>query len=112
MKKALVILAIFFAGFYFGSIQYAMKKDPMFAQAVEAVRSGFTQERLDGMEEISFEQAKKAGCVTERIFQLKAHDPEKYRERTQPSATQVNVMVAGITPKDRAKVLKKEFKVK
>ena len=99
-------------GFYFGSIQYAMKKDPMFAQAVEAVRSGFTQERLDGMEEISFEQAKKAGCVTERIFQLKAHDPEKYRERTQPSATQVNVMVAGITPKDRAKVLKKEFKVK
>lgn len=93
-------------GFYYGSIQYAMKKDPMFSQAIDVLRKSFTQERLDGLEEMSFTQAAKAGCTTERIFQLKAHDPDKYRDKQQNTNTQVNVMVSGITPKDRASKIK------
>jgi len=93
-------------GYYYGSIQYAMKNDPQFAQAVDVLRKSFNQERLDGLEKLSYEQASEGKNTAERIFQLKALDPHKYRDRMQNNNTQVNVMVAGITPKDRAKMIK------
>ncbi len=93
-------------GYYYGSVQYAMKKDPQFAQAVDVLRKSFNQERLDGLEKLSYEQAAEPKNTTERIFQLKSLDPHKYRDRMQANNTQVNVMVAGITPKDRAKMIK------
>ena len=93
-------------GFYYGSIQYAMKNDPLFAQAVDVLRKSFNQERLDGLEKLSYEQASEGKNTAERIFQLKALDPQKYRDRMHNTNTQVNVMVAGITPKDRAKMIK------
>jgi len=93
-------------GFYYGSIQHAMKNDPQFAQAVDVLRKSFNQERLDGLEKLSYEQASEAKNTAERIFQLKALDPHKYRDRMQNNNTQVNVMVAGITPKERSKMIK------
>ena len=93
-------------GYYYGSVQYAMKNDPQFAQAVDVLRKSFNQERLDGLEKLSYEQASEGKNTAERIFQLKALDPHKYRDRMQNNNTQVNVMVAGITPKDRAKMIK------
>ena len=69
--------------------------------------TAFVAERLDGLEKTSFEQAAKPGNITERIFQLKAHDPAKYRDRVNQQNTQVNVVVSGTSPKDRASVLKK-----
>jgi hypothetical protein len=93
-------------GFYYGSVQYAMKNDPQFAQAVDVLRKSFNQERLDGLEKLSYEQASESKNTTERIFQLKSLDPHKYRDRMHNTNTQVNVMVAGITPKDRSKMIK------
>ena len=93
-------------GFYYGSVQYAMKNDPQFAQAVDVLRKSFNQERLDGLEKLSYEQASEAKNTAERIFQLKSLDPHKYRDRMHNTNTQVNVMVAGITPKDRSKMIK------
>ena len=52
-----------------------MKGDPAFQQAVKEIQQGFLTDRLDELEKLSFTQAGKAGNVTERIFQLKAHDP-------------------------------------
>ena len=94
-------------GFFPALVRFAMKGDPAFAQAVQSIREGFVAERLDGLEKTSFEQAAKPGNVTERIFQLKAHDPTKYRDRVNQQNTQVNVVVSGTSPKDRAAVLKK-----
>tara|TARA_R110002072_G_scaffold302358_1_gene484902 strand:- start:422 stop:913 length:492 start_codon:yes stop_codon:yes gene_type:complete len=94
-------------GFFPASVRFAMKGDPAFAQAVQSIREGFVAERLDGLEKTSFEQAAKPGNITERIFQLKAHDPAKYRDRVNQQNTQVNVVVSGTSPKDRASVLKK-----
>ena len=67
--------------YYYGSVQYAMKKDPQFAQAVDVLRKSFNQERLDGLEKLSYEQAAEPKNTTERIFQLKSLDPHKYRDR-------------------------------
>ncbi len=93
-------------GFFPASVRFAMKGDPAFAQAVQSIREGFVAERLDGLEKTSFEQAAKPGNITERIFQLKAHDPAKYRDRVNQQNTQVNVVVSGTSPKDRASILK------
>ena len=94
-------------GYFPASVRFAMKGDPAFGQAVKEIQQGFLTDRLDELEKISFTQAAKAGNVTERIYQLKAHDPRKYRDRVNQQNTQVNVMVSGTSPKDRAEVLKK-----
>ena len=69
-------------GYFPQSVRFAMKGDPAFQQAVKEIQQGFLTDRLDELEKLSFTQAGKAGNVTERIFQLKAHDPGKYRDRT------------------------------
>ena len=94
-------------GYFPASVRFAMKGDPAFKQAIDTIKDGFLTERLDQLEKLSFTQAAKAGNVTERIFQLKAHAPDKYRDRTNQQNTQVNVMVSGTSPKDRAAILKK-----
>tara|TARA_R100000654_G_scaffold15425_1_gene32797 strand:+ start:268 stop:831 length:564 start_codon:yes stop_codon:yes gene_type:complete len=94
-------------GYFPQSVRFAMKGDPAFQQAVKEIQQGFLTDRLDELEKLSFTQAGKAGNVTERIFQLKAHDPGKYRDRTNQQNTQVNVMVSGTSPKDREAILKK-----
>jgi len=94
-------------GYFPASVRFAMKCDPAFSQAVQEIQQGFMTERLDELEKLSYTQAAKAGNVTERIFQLKAHDPGKYRDRVNLQNTQVNVMVSGTSPKDRASILKK-----
>ena len=93
-------------GYFHGSVRLAMQSDPAFSQAVKAIQNGFLTERLDALEKLSYTQALKAGNITERIFQLKAHAPEKYRERQRQQNTQVNVMISGTSPKDRADALK------
>jgi hypothetical protein len=94
-------------GYFPASVRFAMKADPAFQQAVKAIQDGFMTERLDELEKLSYTQAAKPGNVTERIFQLKAHDPAKYRDRVHQQNTQVNVVVSGTSPKDRANLLKK-----
>lgn len=94
-------------GFTHTSVGYAMKTDALFEQAVRAIQDYHQQERLDSLEELSVNQAKKAGCTTERIFQLKALNPHKYRDRSPQQATQINLMVSGTNPKDRLKVISK-----
>lgn len=94
-------------GYFPASVRFAMKADPAFQQAVKAIQDGFMTERLDELEKLSYTQAGKPGNVTERIFQLKAHNPGKYRDRVNQQNTQVNVMVSGTSPKDRAAILKK-----
>ena len=94
-------------GYFPASVRFAMKADPAFQQAVKAIQDGFMTERLDELEKLSYTQAGKPGNVTERIFQLKAHNPGKYRDRVGQQNTQVNVVVSGTSPKDRAAVLKK-----
>lgn len=93
-------------GYYHNSVRFAMIQDPAFSQAVKAIQKGFLAERLDSLEKLSFTQALKPGNTTERIFQLKAHAPDKYRERQRQQNTQVNVTVSGTSPKDRAEALK------
>ena len=94
-------------GYFPASVRFAMKCDPAFMQAIQTIQDGFMTERLDALEKLSYTQANKPGNVTERIFQLKAHNPAKYRDRVGQQNTQVNVMVSGTSPKDRAAVLKK-----
>lgn len=94
-------------GYFPASVRFAMKGDPAFQQAVKAIQDGFMTERLDELEKLSYTQAGKPGNVTERIFQLKAHNPGKYRDRVNQQNTQVNVVVSGTSPKDRADLLKK-----
>lgn len=94
-------------GYFPASVRFAMKGDPAFSQAVKAIQEGFVTERLDALEKLSYTQALKPGNVTERIFQLKAHDPGKYRDRVNQQNTQINVSVSGTSPKDREKILKK-----
>lgn len=93
-------------GYFHGSVRFAMTSDPAFSQAVKAIQKGFLTERLDALEKLSYTQALKPGNTTERIFQLKAHDPDKYRERQRQQNTQVNVTISGTSPKDRAVALK------
>jgi len=56
---------------------------------------------------LSINQAKKPGCTTERIFQLKALNPHKYRDRSPQQATQINLIVSGTNPKDRLNIISK-----
>ena len=106
-NNGFITLAAKEMGYFPASVRFAMKGDPAFKQAISTIQHGFLTERLDQLEKLSFTQAAKAGNVTERIFQLKAHSPEKYRDRTNQQNTQVNVMVSGTSPKDRAAILKK-----
>ena len=106
-NNGFVTLAAKEMGYFPASVRFAMKGDPAFRQAISTIQDGFLTERLDQLEKLSFTQAAKAGNVTERIFQLKAHAPNKYRDRTNQQNTQVNVMVSGTSPKDRASILKK-----
>jgi len=94
-------------GFNYISVNRAMKGDALFEQAVRAIKDYKMEERLDTLEELSINQAKKAGCTTERIFQLKALNPHKYRDRAPQQATQINLMVSGTSPKDRLSIISK-----
>jgi len=94
-------------GFNHVSVNYAMKNDALFEQAVRAIKDYHQEERLDALEELSINQAKKPGCTTERIFQLKALNPHKYRDRSPQQATQINLIVSGTNPKDRLNIISK-----
>jgi hypothetical protein len=94
-------------GFVHSTVNYAMKSDFLFEQAVRAIKDYHMEERLDTLEDLSVNQAKKAGCTTERIFQLKALNPHKYRDRAPQQATQINLIVSGTNPKDRLSIISK-----
>ena len=54
---------------------------PDFAKAVDEITGECDSRHLSELEHISMTQAMKPGNVTERIFQLNALKPEKYRPR-------------------------------
>lgn len=79
--------------------------EPMFKYAVQQIQGTHNEERLEDLEKVSFRNALVDRNFSERAFQLKALSPDKYRDRGGTQQTQVNVMVAGIPIKDRAKVI-------
>lgn len=94
-------------GYYQGCANYYRKADALFDQAVGAIKGYYDEARLDELEKLSCLQASQKQNITERIFQLKALHPEKYRDKQPTQATQINVMVSGTNPRDRLKVISK-----
>ena len=58
-----------------------------FFNVVEKMKAEWDSRHLAELEEISMTQAKKPGNVTERIFNMKALNPAKYRDKTMHSNT-------------------------
>lgn len=83
-----------------------MTEDLEFKKSVEQVRNECDLKFVDDLEKVSRTEALVPKNKAERIFHLRANNPEKYRERTNPFlATQVNVTVSGVAIKDRAKII-------
>tara|TARA_R100000789_G_scaffold98016_1_gene101310 strand:- start:2704 stop:3225 length:522 start_codon:yes stop_codon:yes gene_type:complete len=89
-----------------------MKRDKAFAVAIRDVQEMFKKKQLDDLEDFSLKNAMNPKNVSERLFHLKAMDPAKYRDRGIRTATQVNVTVAGMAIKDRAKEIERREKLK
>lgn len=60
--------------------QYRVSEDKDFKQAVYQVREAFRTKRLEALERVSYEQALDPKATRERLFQLKAGDPQRYRD--------------------------------
>jgi len=61
------------------TVQRRLSSNPEFKMAVDSVRQAWHQRRLDQLERLSFDESLKTENVRERLFQLQAHDPAKYR---------------------------------
>ena len=83
----------------------AVKENPELREAIYELKEIVRLQRLDDLENISFNNALDPKMITERIFQLKAHSPEMYRDKQPTHATQVNVVVSGTPIKDRGKII-------
>ncbi len=67
-------------GLSWSQVFLAKQKCEQFARVVEEIREKWRGSHLDQLENISMEQAKKPGCITERIFRMKQLDPT-YRDK-------------------------------
>lgn len=81
------------------TIYRVMGKDGAFRDAVYAVQDMFRRHRLEKMEVISTDEALDPKNVRERIFQLGAHDPGKYRSKQQVGPTSINIQFGFQLPK-------------
>ena len=67
---------------------------PYFAKAVDVLKAEWDSRHLAELEDISMQQAKKPGNVTERLFTMKALAPEKYRDlRTVPGPGNIKIVL-------------------
>ena len=92
-------------GIHVVTVRNIIKEEPMFGYAINAIRDHHKANALEDLEDVSLRNAKVDKNFSERAFQLKAMAPDKYRERGGMSQTQVNVMVAGVPIKERAKII-------
>ena len=92
------------------TIYRRMAEDQEFKRSVELVRWECDEEFVDALEAVSRKCALEEKNVRERLAQLKANMPHKYRERGHPFQTLINVTVAGIPIKDREKEIKRREK--
>lgn len=68
----------------YSAVYKASREYHDFAQEVDRLKAYLDSKTLDELEGLSITQARKPGCITERILQLKRLDPANYREKSQP----------------------------
>ena len=75
------------------SVYNAGQKHPEFFEAIRKIRARWDDQNQAELESISMNQAKKAGNTVERFFQLKALDPSRYRDHSQPTTPTINIVM-------------------
>jgi len=99
--RAAVLIGLSYSAVYRAALSYTE-----FGDAVDKVKALWDDKNLAALEEVSMIQAMKPGNITERIFNLKALNPNKYREKVVPGPGKLNI-VFGFTipggPSDRAR---------
>ena len=95
--KAAGLIGMSYKGVYDALIRY-----PELSQAVDRIRAYYDSQHLAELEDLSITQALKPGCTIERLFQLKAHDPQRYREKSQPGMVNFQINFGFPTPSGSA----------
>lgn len=70
-----------------------MAESGLFFNAVAKITDQWDSRHLAELEEVSMTQAKKPGNITERLFNMKALNPGKYREKATPMSPVINITV-------------------
>ena len=70
-----------------------MAESGLFFNAVAKITDQWDSRHLAELEEVSMTQAKKPGNITERLFNMKALNPGKYREKATPISPVINITV-------------------
>lgn len=91
--KAAGLIGMSYKGVYDALVRY-----PELSRAVDEIRVYYDSQHLAQLEDLSIRQALKPGCTIERLFLLKAHDPARYREKSQAQAINFQINFGFPTP--------------
>ena len=85
-------------GLSYSAVHKAGLSHPDLDDAIRQIRALYDDQNLDELGNLSMLQAMKPGNITERIFNLKALDPSRYRDHAQPTTPVINIVMGFTIP--------------
>ena len=90
--KGVLYVAAKLVSLTYSAVYKARRVYPELDKAIDEIKAEQDSLALAKLEDISLTQAMKTGCVTERIFRMKAYD-HKYREKTIQGPGNINIVM-------------------
>ena len=85
-------------GLSYSAVHKAGLSHPDLDDAIRRIRARWDDQHLAELEGLSMSQALKPGNITERIFNMKALDPSRYRDHAQPTTPTINIVMGFTIP--------------